>query len=113
MQTVLLEGIWKKTAQGFFLVTRSIRTHFGLTNTRSKFIPKKVISPHLGLLNAPRGSQLHEHLKKEGRLLDEISGDNMDMPMNSIPRMNWQTLLLGCQRILVTPSIPFVTITNA
>ncbi len=61
-----------------------------------------VVTAMVGLLNAPRGTQLHERMKKEGRLLDDISGDHMDLSMNFVPRMNRQTLLTGYQRILNT-----------
>ena len=54
----------------------------------------------VGLLNAPCGTRLYERLKKEGRLISDISGDNTDSTMNFIPAMNSETLLAGYRRIV-------------
>ncbi len=56
----------------------------------------------VGLLNAPSGSRLFQRLKKENRLTSIMSGDNMDGSMNFIPKMNYQKLLQGYQKILRT-----------
>jgi hypothetical protein len=56
----------------------------------------------VGLLNAPRGTRLYERLVKEGRLLNDISGDHMDLSMNFIPKMNRELLVSGYQKILDT-----------
>jgi hypothetical protein len=57
------------------------------------------VTAMVGLLNAPRGTRLHERLSREGRLLNEISGDHMDLSMNFIPKMNRDALLSGYQKI--------------
>lgn len=54
----------------------------------------------VGLLNAPRGTQLYQRLLKEGRLLQSMSGDNTDFSMNFIPKMNPEALLDGYRSVL-------------
>ncbi|MBI4268024.1 MAG: B12-binding domain-containing radical SAM protein [Chloroflexi bacterium] len=67
------------------------------------FIQKSgIVTAMVGLLNAPKGTQLYNRLKKENRILQDISGDNMDCSMNFVPRMNYETLLNGYQHILHT-----------
>jgi len=56
----------------------------------------------VGLLNAPRGTRLHQRLLKENRLLKDFTGDNMDFSLNFIPRMNYETLINGYRNILNT-----------
>ncbi len=47
----------------------------------------------VGLLNAPKGTRLYQRLIKEGRVLQAMSGDNTDLSMNFIPKMNTDALL--------------------
>jgi radical SAM superfamily enzyme YgiQ (UPF0313 family) len=69
----------------------------------TRFIQESgVVTAMVGLLNAPRGTLLHSRMVKEGRLLDDISGDHMDMSMNFIPKMNKDLLVSGYQKILST-----------
>ena len=56
----------------------------------------------VGLLNAPRGTKLYQRLKKENRLLKDMSGDNTDFSINFIPKMNFETLINGYKHILNT-----------
>jgi hypothetical protein len=56
----------------------------------------------VGLLNAPRGTRLHQRLKKENRLLETMSGDNTDFSINFIPKMNYETLINGYRHVLNT-----------
>ncbi|MEJ2700238.1 MAG: B12-binding domain-containing radical SAM protein, partial [Desulfuromonadales bacterium] len=43
------------------------------------FIQKSgIVSAMVGLLQAPPGTKLYERLKREGRLLGQLSGDNAD-----------------------------------
>ena len=70
-----------------------------------------IVTAMVGLLNAPKGTKLYERLAGEGRLLNDISGDNTDLTMNFIPRMNRETLIKGCQGS-TTLSIPPKTIIN-
>ena len=56
----------------------------------------------VGLLNAPRGTRLYQRLKKENRLLKDVSGDNTDCSINFIPKMDYETLINGYKHILDT-----------
>jgi len=65
------------------------------------FIQKSgIVTAMVGLLQAPPGTRLYERLKREGRLLDQISGDNVDGTTNIIPNMNLDTLREGYKSIL-------------
>jgi radical SAM superfamily enzyme YgiQ (UPF0313 family) len=54
----------------------------------------------VGLLSALPNTQLYRRLQKEGRLLEDHSGDNMDLRLNFIPKMNPQQLVDGYRSIL-------------
>ena len=54
----------------------------------------------VGLLLALPGTQLFRRLLKEGRLLDQGNGNNMDLTLNFIPKMNAQRLVDGYRDIL-------------
>jgi len=67
------------------------------------FIQKSgIVTAMVGLLNAPRGTKLYHRLVKENRLLKDISGDNTDLSINFIPRMNYELLINGYKNILRT-----------
>lgn len=55
----------------------------------------------LGLLQAPHGTELAHRLKNEGRLTGYISGDNVDMSINFIPKMPLKVLLDGYKELLL------------
>jgi radical SAM superfamily enzyme YgiQ (UPF0313 family) len=59
-----------------------------------------IVTAMVGLLQAPPGTALYERLKREGRLLDFVSGDNVDGTTNIVPIMNLETLREGYQKIL-------------
>ncbi|MFC2022459.1 B12-binding domain-containing radical SAM protein, partial [Chloroflexota bacterium] len=61
-----------------------------------------IVTAMVGLLNAPRGTRLYQRLKKENRLLKDFSGDNTDLSINFIPKMNYETLINGYRHILDT-----------
>jgi radical SAM superfamily enzyme YgiQ (UPF0313 family) len=54
----------------------------------------------VGLLSALPNTQLYRRLQREGRLLEDHSGDNMDLRLNFIPKMNPQMLVDGYRSIL-------------
>jgi hypothetical protein len=54
----------------------------------------------VGLLQAPLGTRLYERMQKEGRLVNEFSGDNVDGSTNIIPRMGLKPLREGYREIL-------------
>ena len=59
-----------------------------------------IVTAMVGLLQAPPGTKLYERLKREGRLRDTASGDNVDGSTNIIPKMNLDLLHQGYQSIL-------------
>lgn len=59
-----------------------------------------VITAMVGLLNAPRGTRLHQRLEKENRLVKNMSGDNTDYSTNFIPKMNYDALIEGYKKII-------------
>jgi radical SAM superfamily enzyme YgiQ (UPF0313 family) len=59
-----------------------------------------IVTAMVGLLQAPPGTRLYERMKQEGRLLDRLSGDNVDGTTNIIPIMNPSTLNEGYQHLL-------------
>jgi radical SAM superfamily enzyme YgiQ (UPF0313 family) len=67
------------------------------------FIQKTgIVTAMVGLLNAPKGTKLYQRLKKENRLLKNMSGDNTDFSINFIPRMKYETLVAGYKNVLDT-----------
>ena len=54
----------------------------------------------VGLLQAPPGTKLYERLKQAGRLLDRLSGDNVDGTTNIVPLMNMEALRKGYKDVL-------------
>jgi radical SAM superfamily enzyme YgiQ (UPF0313 family) len=65
-----------------------------------------IVTAMVGLLNAPRGTQLFKRLEQENRLLKDFTGDNTDFSMNFIPKMNHETLIDGYKHILNTIYAP-------
>jgi radical SAM superfamily enzyme YgiQ (UPF0313 family) len=59
-----------------------------------------IITAMVGLLNAPRLSNLYLRLKAEGRILSAFSGDNTDFSMNFKPVMDKNLLLEGYRKII-------------
>lgn len=65
------------------------------------FIQKSgIVTAMVGLLQAPLGTRLYERMQKEGRLVNEFSGDNVDGSTNIIPKMGMETLGEGYRKIL-------------
>ncbi len=61
-----------------------------------EFIQKSgIVTAMVGLLNAPAGTRLYERMEEEGRLIDTISGDNVDGTTNILPRMGIDALREG------------------
>jgi len=59
-----------------------------------------IVSAMVGLLNAPKNTQLYHRMEAEDRLISESSGNNTDLSMNFIPRMNYHELIAGYKRII-------------
>jgi radical SAM superfamily enzyme YgiQ (UPF0313 family) len=59
-----------------------------------------IVTAMVGLLQAPLGTRLYERLQKEGRLVADFSGDNVDGTTNIIPRMGLESLREGYRKVL-------------
>ena len=67
------------------------------------FIQKSgIVTTMVGLLNAPRGTQLYRRLQKENRLLKDATGDNTDTSINFVPKMEYETLIRGYKNVVKT-----------
>lgn len=60
----------------------------------------RIITAMVGLLNAPKGSQLYQRIVAEGRLLMEASGDNTDFSTNLEPKMGLEALSQGYHHVI-------------
>ncbi|HHX66072.1 MAG TPA: B12-binding domain-containing radical SAM protein [Chloroflexi bacterium] len=67
-----------------------------------------IVTAMVGLLQAPYGTRLYERMKKEGRLLGKLSGNNTDNTMNFAPVMDPDVLHEGYRKILLTIYSPRV-----
>jgi radical SAM superfamily enzyme YgiQ (UPF0313 family) len=66
-----------------------------------EFIQKAgVVVAMVGILDALPKTRLYERLKTEGRLLTASSGNNTDLSINFVPRMDISILLEGYKKIL-------------
>ncbi len=59
-----------------------------------------IVTAMVGLLQAPLGTRLYERMQNEGRLVNNMSGDNVDGSTNIIPRMGLIPLREGYRKIL-------------
>ncbi len=79
-----------------------------------EFIQKSgIVTAMVGLLQAPPGTKLYERLKGEGRLVNEISGDNADGSTNIIPSMGIETLREGYRKLveqIYTPKLYYARV---
>ena len=61
-----------------------------------------IVTAMVGLLNAPKGTNLEKRLIKEGRMLQDFTGNNTDFTINFIPKMDSKKLMDGYKSILKT-----------
>jgi radical SAM superfamily enzyme YgiQ (UPF0313 family) len=59
-----------------------------------------IITAMVGLLNAPRLSNLYKRLQSEGRIIKAFSGDNTDYSMNFKPVMDMKLLADGYRKVI-------------
>ena len=65
------------------------------------FIQKSgIVTAMVGLLQAPAGTSLYKRMQREGRLIENISGDNTDGTTNIIPRMELKALYEGYKSVV-------------
>ena len=61
-----------------------------------------IITAMVGLLNAPSRTRLYDRLFREGRIIDTFDGNNTNLNMNFIPKMEKEKLINGYHSILHT-----------
>lgn len=67
----------------------------------SSFIQSSgIVTAMVGLLNAPKDTQLYKRLLGEDRILHNSSGNNTDSTINFIPKMDLTTLTNGYREII-------------
>ncbi len=59
-----------------------------------------IITAMVGLLNAPKNTNLYRRLHAENRILPSFSGNNTDFSTNIIPKMSFQDLQTGYRKII-------------
>jgi radical SAM superfamily enzyme YgiQ (UPF0313 family) len=86
--------------QGGFIVGFDSDTP-GVFQRQVEFIQKSgIVTAMVGLLNALPATRLYERMEREGRLLRETTGDNVDGTTNILPRMSMAMLREGHRSIL-------------
>ncbi len=72
-----------------------------------KFIQNTgIVTAMVGMLSALPETRLYKRLKKEGRLREKASGNNMDLSLNFAPKMNENDLIKGYKRVVETIFTP-------
>jgi len=59
-----------------------------------------IVAAMVGLLNAPKNTRLYKRLEEENRITIDSSGNNTDLSMNFIPKMNAHELINGYKKII-------------
>lgn len=68
-----------------------------------KFIQESgIVTAMVGMLNAPKRTQLYDRLEKEGRISSEFNGNNTDLSTNIVTKMDINTLTKGYKNIVST-----------
>jgi radical SAM superfamily enzyme YgiQ (UPF0313 family) len=66
-----------------------------------EFIQKSgIVTAMVGMLQAPAGTRLYDRMAREGRLLGEMTGDNVDGTTNLVPSMGLDVLREHYQALL-------------
>lgn len=99
VQEIQKEGI---EVQGGFIVGFD-SDHPKIFEELTEFIQTSgIVTAMVGLLNAPKNTKLAKRLEKEGRLINDFSGNNTDFSMNFISEMNPGDLLAGYKNVVKT-----------
>lgn len=61
-----------------------------------------IVTAMVGLLNAPKGTELYQRMVDENRLLQFGTGDNTDLSINFVPAMNVDELKEGYKKVVST-----------
>lgn len=86
--------------QGGFIVGFDSDTE-NIFEQQASFIQRSgITTAMIGLLQAPSGTRLYKRLLNEGRLLGEMTGDNVDGSTNIIPKLDIDLLKRGYQHLI-------------
>jgi len=73
----------------------------GIFERQIRFVQEAgVVTAMVGLLTALPGTRLFSRLQREGRILRETTGNNMDGVLNFVPRLDRQMLLEGYRSLV-------------
>ncbi len=61
-----------------------------------------IVTAMVGLLNAPKGTQLYQRMMDEGRISSSFTGNNTDLSINFTPKMDLNALINGYNQIIHT-----------
>lgn len=86
--------------QGGFILGFDADDHDAFAEMVSFVQRAGVVTAMVGLLQALPGTKLHSRMRREGRLLDVATGDNVNGCTNIEPRMGLATLHEGYRRVL-------------
>lgn len=88
--------------QAGFIVGFDSDNH-SIFNRMVRFIQESgIVTAMVGLLNAPKGTQLYQRLLSEGRMTEAFDGDNTNFTINFVPKMDKDLLVRGYQDIVTT-----------
>jgi radical SAM superfamily enzyme YgiQ (UPF0313 family) len=59
-----------------------------------------IVAAMVGLLNAPKNTQLYKRLEAENRITKDATGNNTDFSMNFIPKMDINELVIGYRKVI-------------
>lgn len=101
----LIESVHKIQGKGLIVMGGFI---VGFDNDKPSIFQRQIdfiqhsgiISAMVGLLNAPPKTKLYERLLKENRIISTFTGNNTDLSINFIPKMNLEDLKNGYQNLL-------------
>jgi len=86
--------------QGGFIVGFDNDPHNIFENQINFIQESGIVTAMVGILTALPGTKLYHRLKKENRLLGEVSGNNTDCSINFVPKMNYESLIEGYRNII-------------
>lgn len=88
--------------QGGFILGFDSDNHTVFDNLIAMIQESGIVTAMVGLLNAPRGTELYKRLVKEHRISRIPTGDNTDCTINFIPKMDLNDLLNGYKKVVDT-----------
>lgn len=86
--------------QGGFIIGFDNDTQSTFHNVIDFIQNSGIVTAMVGLLQAPKHTILYKRLKQEGRILANMSGDNVDGTTNIVPLMEIEKLLSGYKHVI-------------